>query len=137
MRLPKRDLIASSLVATAGLIYLLWLVGVMTSTRGAGLLILACGFAASAGAVVPTFDRLLRGNKVYLVLTSLIGVLALLGGAVVLFAARGTALTLVMAAMVVLWAIATVHHLLLAAPSPARETHHTSGHGPQPTALSR
>ncbi len=138
MRFPKRDLIATGLVAAAGLVYLLWLVDVpgMSSTRAAGLVILACGFAASACAVVPAFDRLLHGNKAYLVLTSLIGVLALFGGAAVIFASSGTGLTVVMAAMVVLWAVATVHHLLLAAPSHARETPHTSRPGPQPTALS-
>ena len=70
---------------------------------------------------MPAFDRLLHGNKAYLVLTSLIGVLALFGGAAVIFASSGTGLTVVMAAMVVLWAVATVHHLLLAAPSPARD----------------
>jgi hypothetical protein len=138
MRIPKRDLIATGLVAAAALIYLLWLVGVpgMTSTRAAGLVILACGFAASASAVVPAFEQLLHGNKAYLVLTSLIGVLALLGGAAVFLAASETGLTVVMAAMVVLWAIATVHHLLLARPSHARETPHTSRPGPQPAALS-
>ena len=138
MRFPKRDLIATGLVAAAGLGYFLWLVGApgMNSTVATGLVVLACGFAASATAVVPSFDQLLHGNKAYLVLTSLIGVLALFGGAAVLFASSGTGLTLVMAAMVVLWAVATVHHLLLAAPSHAPKAPHRSGPGPQPTALS-
>ena len=136
MHFPRRDLLATGLVAVAGFIYVLWTLDVVSNVRVAGIVMLVCGFAASASAVVPGFDDLLRGNKAYLVLTSLIGLLAVFGGAAILFAASGTGLTLVMAAMAVLWAIATVHHLLLAAPSRAQETPHTSTPGPQPTTLS-
>lgn len=64
-------------MAVAGLVYLLWatdsaLPG-MSSTRVTGVVILALEFAASASAVVPAFYRLIRGNRAYLVLTSLIG----------------------------------------------------------------
>ncbi len=136
MHFPRRDLLATGLVAVAGFIYVLWTLDVVSNVRVAGIVMLVCGFAASASAVVPGFDDLLRGNKAYLVLTSLIGLLALVGGAAVLFAASETALTVVMAAMVVLWAVTTAHHLLLAAPSHARETPHTPRPGSQPTTLS-
>ena len=136
MHFPRRDLLATGLVAVAGFIYVLWTLDVVSNVRVAGIVMLVCGFAASASAVVPGFDDLLRGNKAYLVLTSLIGVVALFGGAAVLFTASEAGLTVVMAAMVFLWVIATVHHLLLAAPSHARETAHTSTPGPRPTALS-
>ena len=134
MRFPKRDLVATGLVAVAGLVYVLWALNVVGSVRVAGIVMLVCGFAASASAVVPGFDNLLRGNRAYLVVTSLIGVVAVVGGVAVLVAASETGLSLVLAAMVALWAIATVHHALLASPSPG-ETPRVSGHGPQTTAL--
>ncbi len=132
MRFPRRDLIATGLVAVAGLTYLMWAIDVpgLSSVRVAGIVMLACGFAASASAVVPGFDKLLHGNRAYLVVTSLIGVAALVGGVGVLVAASETGLSLVLAAIVVLWAIATVHHALLASPSRLSETRSTSRHGP-------
>jgi len=140
MRFPKRDLIATGLVAAAGLVYLGWAIGFtlpgLSSTRASGIVILALGFVASASAVVPTFDQLLHGNKAYVAVTSLIGAVALIGGLAMLVAASETGLSLVMAAMVVLWLIATIHHLLLASPSHASDTRNTSRHGPQTTALS-
>ena len=52
MHLPKRDIIATCLVAAAGLLYLLWAIGStlpgMSSTRATGVAVLALGFAASA-----------------------------------------------------------------------------------------
>ncbi len=93
MHLPKRDIIATSLVAAAGLLYLLWAVGSalpgMSSTRATGVAVLALGFAASASAVVPTFDQLLHGNKAYLVITSLIGLVAVAAGVQMLITASG------------------------------------------------
>ena len=77
MRLPKQDIVATVLVAAAGLLYLLWAVGSaplgLGSTRATGLVVLGLGFAASASAVVPNFDQLIHGNKAYLAVTSLIG----------------------------------------------------------------
>lgn len=118
MRFPKRDLTATGLVAAAGLVYILWLVGStlpgMSGTRASGVVILALGFAASASAVVPTFDQLLRGNKTYLVATALLGIVALTGGVAALVAASDTGLAVLMATMIVLWVVATWHHVLLA-----------------------
>jgi len=77
MHLPERDIIATGLVAVAGLFYLLWAIDSalpgMSSTRATGVAVLALGFTASASAVVPGFDQLLHGNKAYLVITSLRG----------------------------------------------------------------
>jgi len=78
MHLPERDIIATGLVAVAGLFYLLWAIDSalpgMSSTRATGVAVLAPGFTASASAVVPGFDQLLHGNKAYLVITSLGGI---------------------------------------------------------------
>jgi preprotein translocase subunit SecG len=64
--------------------------------------------------VVPTFGQLLHGNKTYLAITSLIGLATVAAGVQMLITASGASLTVVMAAMAVLWLIATIHHSLLA-----------------------
>jgi hypothetical protein len=118
MHLPARDIIATGLVAVAGLLYLLWAIDSalpgMSSTRATGVAVLALGFAASASAVVPGFDQLLHGNNAYLAMTSLIGLAAFAAGVQMLITASGAGLTVVMAAMAVLWLIATIHHSLQA-----------------------
>ena len=118
MHLRKRDLIATGLVIIAGLLYLLWAIDSalpgMSGTRATGVAVLALGFAASASAVVPAFDRLIRGNTAYLALTSLIGLAAFAAGIQMLVTASGAGLTALMAATAVLWLIATIHHGLLA-----------------------
>jgi len=139
MYLPKRDVIATGLVAIAGLLYLLWAIDSalpgMSSTRATGVAVLALGFAASASAVVPGFGQLLHGSKAYLVLTSLIGLAALAAGVQMLITASGADLTVVMAAMAVLWLIATIHHSLLARTGlPPRQAgaQLPARHGPRP-----
>ena len=120
MRLPKQDIIATVLVAAAGLLYLLWAVGSaplgLSSTRATGLVVLGLGFAASASAVVPHFEQLVHGNKAYLAVTSLIGLVALIAGVQMLLTASGAALGVLMATMGTLWLIATIHHSRLAKP---------------------
>ena len=133
MQLSRRDIIATGLVALAALLYLLWVIGStlpgMSSARATGVAVLALGFAASASAVVPTFGQLLHGNKTYLATTSLIGVTAVTAGVLMLITASGAALTAVIAAMAVLWLIATIHHGLLARTG---LPHQPARHGPQP-----
>ena len=118
MNLQKRDVAATSLVAAAVVIYLLWLLDAMPSgisdVRATGAVILALGFAASAIAVVPTFGQLLGGNKAYLAVTSLLGLVAMVAGVVLLVGTSEPALAVVMVAMVTMWLIATIHHSRLA-----------------------
>lgn len=117
MRLPKRDIIATCAVATAVVVYLLWLADAtlpgMSGMRVTGLVILVLGFIASATAVVPSFDQLIHGNRAYLAVTSLLGLAALAAGIVMLWSASSAALAVLMAALVVLWVISTIHHVLL------------------------
>lgn len=117
MSLPRKDIIATSMVLLAVVAYVLWLTDTallsLSETRVAGLVILALGFVASAVAVVPNFDQLLHGSKLYLVATSILGLGALIAGMVMLVSSSGTALTVVMGVLVVLWVIATVHHAKL------------------------
>jgi hypothetical protein len=138
MQIPARDRIATGLVACAVIVYTLWATGLtlpgMDSLRVTGLVVLGLGFAASASAVVPGFGELLHGSKLYLLATSLIGLLAFVAGVVMLLAASEVALGMVMAAMVVLWMIATVHHTVLAS-SDTRSGHpapSTRWHGRRP-----
>jgi hypothetical protein len=128
MRLSKRDLIAAGLVIVAGLLYLLWAIDSalpgMGGARATGVAVLALGFAASASAVVPAFDQLIHGNRAYLALTSVIGLAALAAGIQMLVTGSGAGLTALMAAMAVLWLIATVHRGLLARTGPRHAVRH-------------
>ena len=128
MNLPKKDVIATGLVAVACVLYLLWLAGSsppgLSGLRATGLAILALGFAASAMAVVPSFDQLLHGNKFYLGVTSLIGLAAAIAGVLMLVAESDAGLAVVVVAMVVMWLIATIHHSLLAK-APQTPVHRT------------
>ncbi len=122
MRLARRDQIATALVAVSVLLYVLWradstLPG-MSSIRASGTVVLVLGFAASASAVVPTFDALLRGNKAYLAVTSLVGVLAFIGGLLMLISESETGFAVMVASMAVLWLVSTTHHGLLARNAP-------------------
>ena len=130
MNLPKKDVIATGLVAVAGVVYLLWLTGSsppgLSGLRATGLVILALGFAASATAVVPSFDQLLHGNRTYVSVTSLIGLVAAISGVLMLVAESEAALALVMTAMVVMWLIATIHHSVLARTAPPAPVHKTA-----------
>ena len=118
MSFPKRDVIATVLVATGGVLYWLWVAGSaplgLRSVRGVGVVILALGFAASASAVVPGFEQLLHGNKIYLAVTAVLGLVALAGGVGTLVTSREVGLAVLMGAMGVLWLIATIRHALLA-----------------------
>ncbi len=118
MRIPTRDRIATVLVGLAAVAYVLWLTGSalpgMDSIRVTGVTILGLGLVASAGAVVPGFDRLLHGNRLYVAVTTLLGLVALAAGVVMLVDASEVALGVVMGTMIVLWLISTVHHTALA-----------------------
>jgi hypothetical protein len=118
MHFPKRDLIATGLVAVASVLYWMWAAEStpLDSVRATGTVILALGFAASASAVVPGFEQLLHGSKTYLAMTSAIGLVAFGAGLQMLIAASETGLGVLMITMVVLWAIATAHHVALGRP---------------------
>ena len=117
MRISQRDIIATCAVAAAVVVYLLWLADAtlpgMSGIRVTGLVILALGVVASATAVVPSFDQLMHGSKAYLAVTSLLGLAALAAGIVMLRSSSSAALAVLMAALVVLWVISTIRHVLL------------------------
>jgi hypothetical protein len=114
MQLQAKDLRATVCVAGAALFYALWAAdasvpGVRTA-RATGIVVLVFGFVASATAVIPEFERLMRGSKTYLALTGSLGAIAAAAGVHLLISGSGTSLSIVMAATFALWLIATVHH---------------------------
>jgi hypothetical protein len=118
MSFPKRDLLATLLVVVAGLLYWFWardsaLLG-LDGVRESGLVVLALGFAASLSAVVPGFDQVIHGSKIYLAATVVMGLVALTGGILVLVSSSELGFGVLIGAMGALWLVATAHHVLLA-----------------------
>ena len=107
-----RDRVATVLVATATIIFVLWRIGVASglSTSSVAIAILALGFLASASAVVPGFAALLRGSRRYLAAASALGLVALVAGALTVVNATEDTLAILTIATIVLWAAATVRH---------------------------
>ena len=114
MSIPMRDRIATVLVATATLIYVLWLTGFLggLTPSSIALVVLALGFVASASAVVPGFAALLSGSRLYLALASVGGLVALACGAITVFEATEETLAILVLATIGLWAAATARHTL-------------------------
>lgn len=133
MGIPRRDVIATALVACGGALYILWVAELsppgLDTVRAVGLAILVLGFVASASAVVPGFATLMRGDRTYLVVTAALGTVAFLAGVQTLLRSSEAALAVLVSTTAVLWLVSTVHHVLLAGatahrpagrPSPAR-----------------
>jgi hypothetical protein len=114
MRLPVRDLIATVLVAIGVLLYIAWSVGidvpVISTVEAVAVAVLVLGIAASASAVVPAFSDLLRGSRVYLATTSILGLIALVSGILAFLYGDAVALGALMLSTVALWALATDRH---------------------------
>ncbi len=115
MSLPWRDRIATLLVATATLVYVLWLMGPLgdLTASSVAVVVLVLGFIASASAVVPGFAALLSGSKSYLALASLGGLVALACGVLTVAQATEQTLALLVIATIGLWAAATVRHTVV------------------------
>jgi len=115
MLIPWRDRIATLLVATATLIYLLWVMGPLEGLTASSIavLVLALGVIASASAVVPGFAALLSGSRPYLALASLGGLVALACGITTVLQATESTLAVLVIATVGLWVAATVRHTVV------------------------
>ena len=112
MSIPMRDRIATALVTTATVTYVLWFTGVLGGlTPGSvALVVLGLGFVASASAVVPEFAGLLAGSRLYLALASLGGLVALVCGAITVSQATEETLAILVIATICLWVAATGRH---------------------------
>ena len=119
MAIPWRDRIATLLVATATIIYLLWLTGPLDglAASSVAMVVLALGVIASASAVVPGFAALLSGSRSYLALASLGGLIALVCGVLTVTQATEQTLAVLVVATIGLWAAATVRHTVLHRPA--------------------
>lgn len=121
MSIPLRDRIATAVVASAVIIYALWLAGPLDwlSASAVAVIALALGFIASASAVVPGFASLIHGSKLYLAIASVAGLVAFAAGVLtVLDATEGTLLALVVVT-VGLWVAATIRHTVTHEPTRA------------------
>jgi hypothetical protein len=120
MRLPRRDVLATLLVAIALGVYAAWALGVelpgFMTVGAVAAAVLALGVAASASAVVPGFAELLHGSRLYLAMTSALGLLALAAGLFALVAGEAAALTALVLTTVAMWAMATARHAVVARP---------------------
>jgi hypothetical protein len=130
VRLSWRDALATVFVLAAALLYALWLAGVevfgLSSVRAVGIVVMALGLAASVTAVVYGVGAgLMRASKVYLAITSLIGLGALVAGIMVLVSENEPMLGALVIATAVLWLLSTVRHVLIAAD---RTTQASLGH---------
>lgn len=123
MPLSWRDSIATILVAIGVVVYLAWIVGPgipgFEQPASIAIAILVLGVAASVSAVVPGFAELLRGSRMYLATTSVLGVVAL-GAGVWTIAGSGGAMGLAMLVLstVALWAMSTLRHVGVGKPRP-------------------
>jgi hypothetical protein len=129
MHLTSRDRLATFLVAAGTLVYVLWLGVGSQGVRGVRVvtgIVLAVGFGASASAVVPGFEGLLHGSRLYLAITSLLGLGALVAGVAALVTGSEAMLVVLIATTVVLWAISTIRHMAASSGASGR---------PGPTAL--
>ena len=115
MRITWRDWTATILVAVSALMYAVWrsegeVLG-MSSARAIGLSVLLLGLAASVTAVVfGVGEGLLRANRWYLAITSLIGLAALVAGIIVLVNENEAMLATLVISTAVLWLASTLRH---------------------------
>lgn len=118
MRLTWRDTLATIFVLAGAILYLLWLADIevvgISSARAVGGVVMVLGLAASVTAVVYGVGAgLMQAPKVYLVVTSLLGLAALVAGIFVLTDPSESMLGLLVASTVVLWLMSTVRHALV------------------------
>ena len=116
MRLSWLDSIATLLVAIGVVVYGAWMVGSaipgFREPAGVAIAVLVLGVAASLSAVVPGFNELLHGSKVYLAVASALGVAAFGAGVwTVIAAEKAAGLAVLVLATVVLWAMSTMRHV--------------------------
>lgn len=121
MRLTWRDGLASLFVTAAAVLYALWLTGAGgagMSTRAIGALVFGLGWAACASnkagvtAVYGAAGGRSHAPMAYIVMASLVGLIALVAGVITLVSANEAMLGTLVAGMVALWAMSTVRHAI-------------------------
>jgi hypothetical protein len=120
MRLSWKDGLATLFVAVATAIYSLWLSGAAfagISTRAVGAIVLALGWAActsDAAALANAYgtDNHPRPQIALVVISSVLGGVALVAGVITLIGSSETMLGALVVAMIALWMVATARHVL-------------------------
>ncbi len=117
MRLSWRDGLATVFVGVGTTLYVLWLAGAeLAGPRVLAGVVLGLGLAASMIAVVYGVGAgLLHASKMYLAVTSLIGLAALVAGVLALVAVNEAMLAVLVVATVSLWLMSTIRHAVSAA----------------------
>jgi hypothetical protein len=133
MRLTWRDALATVFVLVAALSYALWLAGIevfgMSSPTAVGVVVMALGMAASVTAVVYGVGAgLLQAPKIYLAVTSVLGLAALAAGIVAIVDASEPMLAVLAAATVVMWLLSTIRHSGIAGRGRDERTAHAVAH---------
>lgn len=109
-----RDRVAAVMVGLGVLIATSWFVGAPwigdLDVRAVSGVVLVLGLVPSAAAVVPGFDSLVRGSRMYLAASSLLGLAAFGAAIVALSASDERGLVALVVLMVVLWSLATLRH---------------------------
>ena len=120
MRPLVRDVTATVLVALSLIVYAgwVWAVGPFESidVRVVTVIVLVAGIAASMVAVVPGFEGLIHGSRLYLAVASGAGVVALVAGIWALVQEDANALAILMAATIAMWAMSTLRHASVRGP---------------------
>lgn len=132
MRLTWRDGIATVLVGVAVAVYWVWMGGTevfgLASNRAvAGVLLIlgiaGCYTARSYFEAIYGAGGLNRPPMLYVVLVSATGIVALVAAMATLIGGSTITLTILIVAMIGLWAMATVRHLATHRPVTNREQH--------------
>ena len=122
MRLTWKDGLATIFVGSAVAVYGFWMAGVevfgLTSTRAVSAVVLVLGMAGCFAArsffeAIYGVGRDGRPTTPYVVLVTTVGIVALAAAVVALIGGGTVALTTLVIAMTVLWAMATIRHLTL------------------------
>ena len=122
MRLTWKDGLATVFVGSAVAVYGIWMAGTevlgLTTTRAVSVAVLILGIAGCYAArsyfgAIYGADGGTRTSVPYLVLVSAFGIVALVAAVIALIGGSTAALTTLIVAMVILWAMATVHHLTM------------------------
>lgn len=115
MTIPWRDSIATLLVVLGFVLFVGWAVGTTVpgfeSVGAVAISILVLGILASMSAVVPGFWDLLRGSRLYLAGTSVLGLVALVAGIYAVVNGEPVALVALALATIALWAVSTWRHM--------------------------
>jgi hypothetical protein len=127
MRISTRDRVATVVVGAAALLAIGWfadLPGLQTlDITSVTVLVLVLGLPLSAAAVIPGFAGLIGGSRIYLAISSALGVAATAAAVLTLVNHTEETLVALVGLTVVLWAASTLRHSGALTERPLQATH--------------